>query len=107
MKTESPIQFLQRPLIFSLFLTMDHNGPPIQWRVYMITHDLCQKLILGLVCHFVWLFDVYNPPKALSGLANFSSQGSDPAILWALGPRTPPYAHDRMCIGTVTILKVD
>ncbi len=41
------------------------------------------------MCHSVWLFDLHNPPNALSGLPNFLSQGPDPAKLWALGPRNP------------------
>ena len=56
-------------------------------QVYLITHDLCQKLVLGLMCHIVWLFDLCNPPNALNELANFVSQGSDCAKFWTLGPR--------------------
>ena len=57
--------------------------------MYLITHDPCQNLVLGLMCHSVWLFDPCNPPNALSGLANLYSQGPDPTKLWALGPHTP------------------
>ncbi len=63
-------------------------GPLVMCQVYLITHDLCQKLVLGLMSYSMWLFDLCNPPSALSELAKFVSQGSDPVKLWALGPGT-------------------
>ena len=47
------------------------------------------KIILGLICHSVWSFGLYNPPNTLREPANFLSHGSDHAKFWALGPRTP------------------
>ncbi len=58
-------------------------------QMYMITHNICQKLVLGLMCHVVLIFDFCNLPNPLSEPANFLSQGSDFAKFWALGPRTP------------------
>ncbi len=64
-------------------------GPLMMCQMYMTTHNLYQKLVLGLLCHSVWLFDLCNPTNALSELAKFLSQGSDFAKFWALGPTTP------------------
>ncbi len=50
------------------------------------------------MCHSVWLFDICNPPNALSELVNFLCQESD------LGFR-PPYMCDRVCIHTATYVK--